>query len=142
MPMPKAAAIPSRPRAALPPAAASAPCANAAGATNIAIASVVRIIDNFFILPPCWLRVENYNPDAVCRQEVVPGHRAAGLTLCSKVVSAARRLVLFAGGHAQINRGQNREDVRLNDCNENVQADEQNRDRCRKNSQQNSRNRR
>jgi len=54
---------------------------------------------------------------------VVPGHRAAGLTLDSdKNFPAA--LVLFRRGHTDIDRRQNGEDIRLNDRNKDVQADE------------------
>src|SRR5271165_6805360 len=58
-------------RALLLPAAASVPCANAPGATNKTPASAVTTYITFFMY--CLLMN--------CRQEVVPGHRAAGLTL-------------------------------------------------------------
>jgi hypothetical protein len=52
-----------------------------------------------------------------CRQEVVPGHRAAGLTL----ERLTKLLVLVCRGHADINGGQNRKHVSLHNGNEDVQ---------------------
>jgi hypothetical protein len=46
-------------------------CANAAGAINITASSTMHTTAAFFMY--CLL--------LKCRQEVVPGHRAAGLTL-------------------------------------------------------------
>src|SRR5919108_929778 len=68
IPMPNAAAIqraewPSPPPAALP-------CANASGANTIAAIKTINNVLHFFITASLG-----------CRQEVVPGHRAAGLTL-------------------------------------------------------------
>src|ERR1700722_15849705 len=50
-----------------------------------------------------------------CRQEVVPGHRAAGLTL-ERLTNPYREngLVLVRRGQADVDGGQNREHVRLN----------------------------
>src|SRR5579871_799479 len=70
IPTPKIAAITSAALLLLAP-AASPPCANAAGAKSATPVSAVNNILNVFMY--CLLM--NY------RQEVVAGHRAAGLTL-------------------------------------------------------------
>src|ERR1700761_7175778 len=98
--MPNAAAMAIRPFA-LPllPAAASA-CANAAGASNITVVIAVNNIPSFLII--CTASLCFYN----CRQEVVPGHRAAGLTLEQQTCAAKNLFVLVGGRQTEIHRRQ------------------------------------
>src|ERR1700733_7025202 len=105
--------------------AGAVPCANAAGATNITTNSNMHTAATFFISTASFVN---------CRQEVVPGHRAAGLTLTA-TNSKTLRLVLVGGGQANVNGRQNREDVRLHDRHENVQQNKRDRHKCRQDSQ-------
>src|ERR1700730_7074029 len=70
-----------------------------------------------------------------CRQEVVPGHRAAGLTL-KRLLQAL--LVFVRGRDSDVRGGQDREDIRLHYGNEHVQSNESDGNQRRKNSQQNA----
>ncbi len=67
-----------------------------------------------------------------CRQEVVPGHRAAGLTLERPTKTQS---VLFRSSQSQVNRWEHRKDVGLDDRNEQMESDEQDRDGRWKNSE-------
>jgi hypothetical protein len=59
-----------------------------------------------------------------CRQEVVPGHRAAGLTLeqqfAGDLPPAKLELVLVPGGQAEVNRWKHSKNVSLHHGNEDV----------------------
>src|SRR5579859_2622263 len=68
-----------------------------------------------------------------CRQEVVPGHRAAGLTLERHITSATpgqTRLVLFRGCQSEINGRERGENERLHERNKQVQQNECQRNYC------------
>src|SRR6266404_5255335 len=80
---------------------AAPPCANAAGAIIITATSISKTTAAFFI---DFLLVN-------CRQEVVPGHRAAGLTL-KRLLQA--QLVFVRGRNSDISGGQDREHIGLN----------------------------
>src|SRR5258707_2668514 len=135
--MPKPAAMAMRP---LPPAAAApVSCANADGAINITAASATNTIVHFFItasLSSQGLQVQTLKPD-----ELPPG--GGSRTPCSRAhteaadcrqkVTGKGRLVLVGRSHAQVNRGQHRENVGLNDGNQKMQSDERNRNRHGKN---------
>src|ERR1700730_8352927 len=82
-------------------------CANAAGTTSNTTTRATKTTAAFFIY--CLLMN--------CRQEVVPGHRAAGLTL----ERLTKSLMLVCRGHADVNGRQNRKHVGLHNGNEHVQ---------------------
>src|SRR6267143_2117334 len=125
--MPKPAAMANRP---LPPAAAApVSCANADGAINITAANATNTIIHFFItssLSSQGLQVQTLKPD-----ELPPG--GGSRTPCSRAHTEAAncrhkftgkaRLVLVGRSHAQINRGQHRKDIGLNDGHKDMQAD-------------------
>src|ERR1700742_3308020 len=90
--------------------AGALPCANAAGAINIIASSTMHTTAAFFICTASFLN---------CRQEVVPGHRAAGLTL-ERLLLLQNRLVLFGCRQSDVNRRQNRKHVGLHHRHENV----------------------
>src|ERR1700687_3946912 len=135
--MPKPAAMAISP---LPPAAAPAEsCANADGATSITATSATNTIVHFFItssLSSQGLQVQTLKPD-----ESPPGggsrtpcSRAhTGAALCRQNSPAKTQLVLVRHCHAQIDGRQNRENVCLDDRNENVQSYECNGNRHREN---------
>src|SRR5713226_4769057 len=125
--MPKPAAIARRP---LPPAAAApVSCANADGAINITAANATNTTIHFFItssLSSQGLQVQTLKPDESppgggSRPPCSRAHTEAAK--CRKRRTGKARLMLVGRSHAQVNRGQHREDVRLNDGHEDMQAD-------------------
>src|SRR6266851_1045310 len=124
--MPKPAAMAKRP---LPPAAPPDSCANADGAINITAASAANTIVHFFItssLSSQGLQVQTLKPDESppgggSRTPCSRAHTEAAN--CRKRCTGKARLMLVGRSHAQVNRGQNRKDVRLNDGHEDMQAD-------------------
>src|SRR5882762_180666 len=140
--MPKPAAMANRP---LPPAAAApVSCANADGAINITAANATNTIIHFFItssLSSQGLQVQTLKPD-----ELPPG--GGSRTPCSRAHTEAAncrhkftgkaRLVLVGRSHAQINRGQHRKDIGLNDGHKDMQADKGDGNRGRKHGDNNA----